>query len=403
MFRKLVSNLPFSPSLINQIGFYTTRLKKEQLTRKLGLFVTLLALTIQTLTLIVPAQATLAASDNDIIYNGNGKTKAGIIEAYFNNRDQLGRTDIRAIFQTYKITALELNEAKVVTIRSTRANNYWSIGRSPRGYGGEVTVQVPNGPLLYSRTLHGWAENRDWKALEVNTASGIRWILLECGNIVTKQPSSGAVIKPVDKPIAEKDDQPSFNLELHKTARNISQQISNANGTTALPGDTVEYTLSVTNRSPQVRRGFVIEENVSDILEYANITDASGANFSTTPIKMLSWTAVDIKPNETIKRTVLIQIKSPLPTTPVATSDPSSYDMKLVNRYGADTVQIYLPRNSIKTVEYTVNTLPSTGLGTNIAMSTLLVMVVTYFYFRSRTSVKELVLIRQQFNHGLGV
>lgn len=700
MFRKLVSNLPFSPSLITQLGFYSRRLKKEQFTRRVGLIVTVLAVIVQTMTFLAPAQSTLAASRNDIIYNGNGKTKAGIIKAFNANQDQLGRKDIRKIFAHYDIKdPAQLQNSKVVTIKSTTANNYWSIGRAPRGYGGEIAVQIPGGPVIYSRTLHGWAANRNWPALEVNTPSGKRWILLECGNIVTQQntpqqPPDMTTTKTVNKSVVKKGDKVTFTivyknigkgmaknvllyddapegldlvndglgtdpiksprrweasrrfniapgqsytyrinavvtkagpvtlknkacadifdiniynncddisvtvkqpcpipgkeayavgdkectthpglsiekttnakslkvgdtfsytlkvqnkgdvdlpkvvlrdvapdeiefvqakqpgdkdfsnvtnkrdfvsrefalkkgqsvifelkakvltgssdpvinqacvlstgttttagacddtpviikevcptnaklekndpkcqpcpiegkeniniddaackpceesrqdeggqdvscLELHKKARNITQQLENANGTKANAGDSIEYTLSVTNRSKTMREGFVIEENLEDILEYADVIDASGATFTQEPVRMLSWQPINIRPNETVTRTILVKIKSPLPTTPASTSDPLSYDMKMVNVYG-DTIEIELPKTPVKTVEQTVTSLPSTGLGVNITISTLLVMAATYFFFRSRTMVKEVGFVRQQFNHGLG-
>ena len=190
MFRKLVSNLPFSPSLVNQLGFYSKRLKKEQFTRRLGLIFTILAVIIQTLTFISPSQATLAASGNDIIFGGNGKSKAGIIDAYFRNNSMHpgsgSKNDIRTIFNHYGITAENLNASRVVSIYSSPANNYWSIGRAPRNSGAEVAVSIPGAGTIYSRTLHGWAANRNWAALEVNTGAGKRWILLECGNIVTQ-------------------------------------------------------------------------------------------------------------------------------------------------------------------------------------------------------------------------
>lgn len=700
MFRKLISNLPFSPSLINQLGFYSKRLKKEQFTRKLGLIATVFAIVVQTLTILAPAQSTLAASTNDIIYNGNGKTMQGILRAYSDNSDQLGRKDIRTIFKHYDITAANLQNSRQVTIKSTAANNYWSIGRAPRGYGGEVAVQINGGPRVYSRTLHGWAANRNWPALEVKTSSGTKWILLECGNIVTTQntpvqPPEVVTTKTVSKSVVKKgekvtftityknngkgiaknvllyDDAPvgldlvndglgndpiksprrweasrrfdiapgksytykinavvtkagpltltnkacadifdaniynncdtvpvtvrqpcpipgkenyalgdpecktnpalviektsdaknlkigdtfsykltvtnkgdvdlpktvvrdvapdeieflevktpgqtSFSpvankrdyvssvfalkkkqsvvfelkakvltgstdpvvnqacvlstgttttagscddtpviikevcptnpkldkndaackpcpidgksniniddaackpcdetkqnedgkdiscLELHKKARNITQQIENANGTRANPGDSIEYTLSVTNRSKEVRKGFVVEENMEDVLEYADIIDASGATFTESPIRMLTWQPVDIKPNETISRTILVKIKSEIPATPASTSDPLSHDMKLVNVYG-DTVEIGLPSIPVKTVEQAITSLPSTGLGANMIISTLLIMSATYFYFRSRVMVKEVGIVRQQFNYGAGV
>lgn len=649
MFRKLVSNLPFSPSLINQIGYYSKRLKKEQFTRRFGLLFTVLALIVQSVTLISPAKATLAASNNDIIFGGGNLSE--VQTAFSTGCDSRNRCDIQAIFSAYGINASNLASARYENITSTVANNYWSIGRAPRGYGGEVQTPIPGGPVVWSRTLHGWAVNRSWPAIRVDTAQGTRWILTECGNIVT-QPNASPNIKvdkSVDKHVVNKgdkvtytikisnigdgvarnvlalDDSPvgldllneglpanpiqsprhwqtssrfnmapgtsvtytikalatiwgpvtltnracadiidinvfdncdtanvripqgcpipgkqdlpkndpacqtnpdlsivktasktdlhvgdsfeytltatnkgdvfltkvtikdvapdeiefvqvkepgesqfvavtnpreynskSFSLrkgasatatikakvisasttkvtntacvtsdggtttanacddedititnvctncletELHKKARNITQQLSDANGTTAHAGDTIEYTLSVTNRSDKERKAFVIEENMEDVLEYADIIDASGATFTDTPVKMLTWQPVDINPNETVNRTILVKIKSTIPNTPASTSDPSSNDMKLVNVYG-DTVQIDLPSAPVKSVEQTISKLPSTGLGTNITISTVIVFITTYFYFRSKLMVKELSLVKQQFNSG---
>lgn len=47
MFRNIVSNLPFSPALVGQLGFYAKRLRKEETTRRLGLIFTVLALVVQ--------------------------------------------------------------------------------------------------------------------------------------------------------------------------------------------------------------------------------------------------------------------------------------------------------------------------------------------------------------------
>lgn len=700
MFRKLVSNLPFSPSLINQLGFYTKRLKKERVTRKLGLLFTILALIVQTLTIVAPAKATLAASLNDIMFGGGNKTQ--IAQALARGCDARQRCDLKAIYGAYGINSSNVTNAKLVSIYSSTRNNYWSIGRAPRGYGGEVAHQIPGGPIIYSRTLSGWATNKNWSALQVETSQGTRWILTDCGNIVTKegqpkpivQPPDVTVVKTVDKSVVNKgekvtytvkvtnigkgtaknvlvydnapegldlqndglgsepiksprrwetkkrfdmaagqsytykisavvtkagpttltnkacadildtnvynncDDTPvtvrqpcpipgkehypagsdrcKYNpnldivktssaknlkvgqtfeytlkvtnkgdinlprvvvkdiapeqiefleakevgsntfssltnkkeflsktfalakkksvtitikakvvspssgnvvnqacalsigentttgacdetpititqtcptdsslakdspnckpcpidgksnlninnpackpcdetkqtqdgkdiscLELHKKARNITQQLDDATTKPAQAGDTVEYTLSVKNESKQTRKGFVIEENLEDVLEYADLQDASGATYTENPVRMLSWTPVDIKPNETVHRTILVKIKSPLPSTPASTSDPSSNDLKLVNTYG-DTIEINLPPSGVKTVERTVQSVPSTGLGTNIIISTVVLMAATYFFFRSRLMVKELGLVREQFNYGAG-
>jgi hypothetical protein len=60
MFRKLVSALPFSPAMVEQLGFYVRRLQREQFIRRLGLLFVILAVAVQFLTLFRPPEPTLA-------------------------------------------------------------------------------------------------------------------------------------------------------------------------------------------------------------------------------------------------------------------------------------------------------------------------------------------------------
>lgn len=70
MFKKIVSNLPFSPSLVSQLGFYARRLKKEQWMRRLGLIFTVFALVIQSLAIFNPPQSANASSSSDMKRGG---------------------------------------------------------------------------------------------------------------------------------------------------------------------------------------------------------------------------------------------------------------------------------------------------------------------------------------------
>ena len=54
MFRRIFSNLSFSPALVGQLGFYAKRLRREEATRRLGLVFTALALVVQSLAVFSP-------------------------------------------------------------------------------------------------------------------------------------------------------------------------------------------------------------------------------------------------------------------------------------------------------------------------------------------------------------
>jgi hypothetical protein len=83
MFRKLVSNLAFSPALVGQIGFYAKRLRKEEATRRIGLIFTVLALVVQSFAVFSPPEAANASSPSNFI-PGGVKT----LNDYLKNYDQ---------------------------------------------------------------------------------------------------------------------------------------------------------------------------------------------------------------------------------------------------------------------------------------------------------------------------
>ena len=72
MFRKIISNLSFSPALVGQLGFYAKRLRKEEVTRRAGLVFVALALVVQCLAVFQPPEPANAASANDLVPGGLG-------------------------------------------------------------------------------------------------------------------------------------------------------------------------------------------------------------------------------------------------------------------------------------------------------------------------------------------
>jgi hypothetical protein len=126
MFKKLVSNLPFNPGLLQQLAFYGTRLRREKSLRKLSFGFMAATMVVNVFAVSIPAKNSLATSLNDIVYGAT--TKSSVLTAYKNNRDSGGRTDIRAIFNYYGITEADIAAASSVTVKSTD-RNYVTTGR----------------------------------------------------------------------------------------------------------------------------------------------------------------------------------------------------------------------------------------------------------------------------------
>jgi uncharacterized repeat protein (TIGR01451 family) len=560
MFRKLLSNLPFNPSLINQVAFYARRMRREERLRRTGLIILVLAMLIQVFAVISPPEPTLAQSGNDIIEGGFATRDQAVLHCLNTERDFL------KILQYYGIGCDTLAKAETVTLKSTDYEGKLdSLGRWPMGQRmpgtNKLTEQyevfIPGSKTpLYMRNLWSWDSGNysSYKFLRMKNKDGlIVMVMYRCGNIVTvdrytpptttttittpktpdlvikketstnnmvkvgdditysllyrnkgtasatnvvikdfapnntdlvsvqpggndykissngrgvefwpkvsnkllgysdfyhvvkftvrvtRYPSSGnsicntgeirsdqgsqesnEVCNYVHKPSTpttpsvpttpsidfstpppvtpETPTSPSFALS--KKAQNTTQNISDANGTTARAGDVIRYTLSVKNTGAAKAQDYVIEESLGDVLEYADIADLGGATIDIH--KVVRWPKVDIPVGETLVRQLSVKIKNPLPSTPVSVSNPSSFDLTMTNVYG-NAINIYLPGSVVKRTEQVANTLPNTGPGETLAVILGVVSFVGFFAARSRLIAKELDIVREDYAIGGGL
>lgn len=178
-------------------------------------------------------------------------------------------------------------------------------------------------------------------------------------------------------------------IKVHKTAANLTEGISNADGTTAQAGDEIVYTLYADNTGLATVNNYVFTENLSDVLDYSNIENLYGGTIGSN--NQLTWPAVNIPAGQTSFEKVAVKIMNPIPQTPTSSSDPGYYNLEMVNVYG-NAVTIHLPPTIVKTVEAvttTTATLTNTGPGTDIFISAMLIAVIGYFFARSRLLAKE--------------
>ena len=198
----------------------------------------------------------------------------------------------------------------------------------------------------------------------------------------------------------EKEKYPIITLE--KKAKNLTQNIKDANETTANGGDVIEYTLITKNYGTgEAKDTYLRSEELADILEYAtlDLNSLNGAIFDQ-DTNTLAWTKpVNIKPNQAITKTFKVTIKNPIPRTPSPVGNPGSFDLKMTNIYG-NKITIKLPASIEKTSEQVATTLPNTGPGEALLVGGVLTTIVGYFFARSRLMVKELELVKQEYTTG---
>jgi uncharacterized repeat protein (TIGR01451 family) len=440
MFKKLISNLPFNPSLIGQLSFYTKRLHRESVIRRSGLIMLSLALTMQVFAVISPPQPTLARSNNDLVVGGFTTKDEGVGYCKQNTRSY------KTILAYYGISCDDMAKATTTTIKSTDNNKrLYSMGHLAYGKAGETPVSIPGAGTVYLRYLWSWDTHgaSSYKVLKGTTASGQTFfILYGCGNVTfiglptppkrcawnaelgaddvkcvepcpvqskTNLPKNSAkcfvpckydstisdtssACKPCEASQTQSD--LTACLEYSKTASNTTQKIMDANGTTAKPGDTILYTLRTHNSGKTTIKDYSVNENISDILDYADVVSLNGGTKNDDQI--VSWPAKNIGAGETLTQTFTVRIKNPLPNTPISSSDPGHYDNTMTNVYG-NTVTIKLPPSIVKSTEIATTTLPNTGPGTSLTIVFVITALAAYLFARTRLMSKELDLVRSDF------
>jgi hypothetical protein len=205
---------------------------------------------------------------------------------------------------------------------------------------------------------------------------------------------------PPEEPTPEEPKEPILAVE--KKAKNLTQNIDDANNTTANAGDTIEYTLTTNNFGDGEAKDIILKpESLADILEYANLDlNSLGDGVYDTDSQTIAWNKpVTIKSKESITKTFKVTVKNPVPKTPSPHGNPGSFDLMMTNVYG-NTINIKLPKSVTKTTEEVNKTLPNTGPGEALLIGTLTTSFIGYFFARSKLMTKELELVKQEYVSG---
>lgn len=531
MFRKIVSNLAFSPALVGQLGFYAKRLRKEEATRRIGLIFTALALVVQSFAIFTPPESANAASGNNVIYGGV-RDKNDLLATYDRNSDSAGHRDLQQIYSYFGITRQDIVNGHITTFNSRDMNlSIQSAGRSTYSWQRTPHAIPGTGTTVYSSLLYQF-DSTSWTTVHGSSYPALvgqrgidgQWfaIMLGCGNPAyislpppppqpvaacssltitpitrtkftfpaTASTSNGATVigydytiknsggsvvhtqsnantaktdsltydfkndgsyivsvtvatsvgprtgpecqkpftvspeprcplnpdlvvtnpdcKPCedDDTIWYKDKDCKSEFILTKKVKNVTQVINDAHNTMAGIGDRLEYRLSVKNTG-KTTGTYTIEDNLSDVLEYAVLIDAGGGTLlkqdSSTPIEkvgLITWPPIEIKPGETIEKIISVQIKSTIPATPQSVGNPESYNCRMVNDFAGNDTVITLNCPPPKVVEQVVTQLPHTGATENMIFAGSVLAIVVYFYARARQVKKEVRLIRRDLNAG---
>lgn len=198
MLNRLISNLPFNPRLVEELSFYGKRLRKERSIRRLGFVMIVLSMLVQVLAASIPAEKSLAESDNDLI-RGGISTKRQLLNAWDNPN-----THIADIYGKFGVTRHDISSIpgnKPNARIKSDASNFWSVGRnSLTGYSDvlqqykdkEVAIKTA-GPTVFLRPLSAWDRGGRASVYDAfrgrnSTTGETFWIIASCGNYTQNGP-----------------------------------------------------------------------------------------------------------------------------------------------------------------------------------------------------------------------
>lgn len=190
MFRKLVSNIAFSPALVGQLGFYAKRLKKEEMTRRLGLGFTVLALIVQSFAVFQPPTAANASSNADFV-RGGVSSVSDFLKYYDRNSN-----NIKDIYNSLGITRAEIAQAKPTTIGESSRYN-WSLTSLYSHAQGQRTWSSGDSKAYY-RPMNLTQQGGDSHPVYYSHSKTQGWFAIkkDCGNLITAKPP----VKPPKPP-----------------------------------------------------------------------------------------------------------------------------------------------------------------------------------------------------------
>lgn len=427
MINKLISNLPYNPSLVEELAFYGKRLRKEQSVRRIGVILIFLSLLVQLFAAAIPPEKSLAESSNDVIKGGPVKNLEDLKKRYTNNKKSPGA---EGLYKRFGLTGSDMTHAKANLVnfnyQNEGARGVKTVGRDLSAGADHKLAGKFGGQTFYARSASTWSGND--AAIHFGEQKGTDgryfevWVIKDCGNIafrpiekkdskitekkvktVKPAPSVGFTTPapPADTPESEPEPQPEPepeippNIKIHKSAKNLTQDLERAQTKKAKAGDIIEYTLTTKSTNNRSLEGYLVEDYIKDLLDYSsldmNSVSSQGGTYSADSHK-ISWPNQSIPAEGELTKTFKITLKDTVPSTNQPNTTAPDFDCKMQNTYGSEVV-IKVDCSVLKTVE----TLPNTGPGEAIAIAFGLTTLSSYFFARNKLISKELFILRKNY------
>ncbi len=385
MFKRIVSKLPYNPSLIAHLHDYDLKLKKELKTRLVALALLSIVILVQVIVLIHPPVNSTIYSPNDLIPVSNNSASS----IYSDCTNNIGQ--YQNILAFYKIKCSELNGRAELLRLNMKKPELFSLNRLVYGEKNELRVTIDKQNLYIRHLSYGNSlSTASIKVFRLKINSANVYINAQTGNVI----SSKSFLINGQLPQICTENNPDQCLQYYIAARDITSGQTDVNKATVSSNDLVAYTLLVGNVSRYNLAHFKISVNVSNALAYSKLVDTYGGTISNGTI---SYALKQLAPNQTQTEEIITRIKSPIPTSSVDINDPSYFNQKMVVSFG-NTLTISVPKSFNKFYEIDINNgLPASSYTVSFGILIIMSVILLYFSFRALLIREEIKIVKH--NH----
>lgn len=398
MFRKIVTELAYSPALAGNLGHYVKRLRDEVSLRQIGLIFLVLATVVQLITFIAPPES--ANANNPAFFIDK---EIHSLDEYLTYYDQ-NTNAIRDLLSSLGIVRGDIENARLVAAPQTNDIYTWSLQNRREKNNNSFFFTSTNGQqnaAYYTKAVASDIPQDVYEGISSQTQQ--KFYITQTGaNFMTEQApvtscenwrkSQDIIIE-----IGSSTDTTSCQdiLALGLSPKVLS---TGASSKTFHPSDRVAYTLTITNKSTSAIQ-LHPTVNLEDILEYSRILDYGSGSYSYDS-KNLSWPTTSIQAGQTIERTFIVQLLPAIPATARGHYIAQSYDCEMSASFGTTSdTPVACPWT--KTIELFIYKLPPASLLAITCFSAILFGIASFLYLRSRQFLSELYIIRHNHLGGL--
>ena len=251
---------------------------------------------------------------------------------------------------------------------SGTANNVRISDSLPFGLNYEANSFNIDGNIYYGNPFNGWISVGNLSSNDTRVITFVA-VVNSSGtltNVATATADNTGTVNDNASVSASQVAGGNINLQFSKKAYNITKN-ADASTVVADPKDVIVYTLGVFNSGNTAATNYTIEDDISDVLQIATLTDFGGGQFNMGGLS-IKWQGLSIPANSKVEKTFSVTVKDSIPT---------NTDYVMSNTYG-NSVNINVRRPQVQGIFVA----PKTGNPITMSIIFALLTLISFVFYK---------------------